>query len=89
LGQLFTRYLKPVIIYISYIYKNFTKKGGEAVKKRKKEFDKEIGGFRCVHCGTPNPDRGPVCGNCDENPFTGGDEEWESLLESLPLHQAR
>ncbi|MEK9150633.1 MAG: hypothetical protein AAB411_00905 [Patescibacteria group bacterium] len=23
----------------------------------------------CPHCGTPNPDRGSRCGNCDENPF--------------------
>ncbi|MBU2219586.1 hypothetical protein KJ665_00385 [Patescibacteria group bacterium] len=27
------------------------------------------GGLHCVRCGTPNPDSGPVCGNCDENPF--------------------
>ena len=23
----------------------------------------------CVHCGTPDPDHGDVCGNCDLNPF--------------------
>ena len=26
-------------------------------------------GWICSHCGTPNPDRGDKCGNCDENPF--------------------
>lgn len=26
------------------------------------------GGFRCVHCGTPNPDNGDKCGNCGMNP---------------------
>ncbi len=26
-------------------------------------------GFVCPHCGTPNPDRGDKCGNCEENPF--------------------
>jgi len=23
----------------------------------------------CPHCGTPNPDKGDRCGNCDKNPF--------------------
>jgi len=23
----------------------------------------------CVHCGTPVPDHGDKCPNCDENPF--------------------
>lgn len=26
-------------------------------------------GWLCVHCGTPNPDGGDVCGNCGLNPF--------------------
>ncbi|MBU3926065.1 hypothetical protein KJ763_02765 [Patescibacteria group bacterium] len=26
-------------------------------------------GFICPHCGTPNPDGGDKCGNCDQNPF--------------------
>jgi ribosomal protein L40E len=26
-------------------------------------------GLICPHCGTPNPDRGDRCGNCDGNPF--------------------
>ncbi len=26
-------------------------------------------GWLCPHCGTPNPDGGDRCGNCDENPF--------------------
>lgn len=24
-------------------------------------------GWLCPHCGTPNPDGGDKCGNCDEN----------------------
>lgn len=28
-------------------------------------------GLVCLHCGTPNPDRGDICGNCGENPFVG------------------
>jgi len=24
--------------------------------------------MRCRHCGTPNPDNGPICGNCDQPP---------------------
>jgi len=27
-------------------------------------------GLVCLHCGTPNPDRGNRCGNCGENPFS-------------------
>lgn len=23
----------------------------------------------CLHCATPNPDRGDKCGNCDEDAF--------------------
>jgi len=26
-------------------------------------------GYVCIHCGTPNPDHGDRCGNCDEKPF--------------------
>ncbi|MBU2219262.1 hypothetical protein KJ750_00705 [Patescibacteria group bacterium] len=26
-------------------------------------------GYVCPHCGTPNPDGGDKCGNCDENPY--------------------
>lgn len=43
----------------------------------KKLFD-STDGPRCVHCGTPNPDRGPICGNCGENPFSA--QEGETLL---------
>ena len=37
-------------------------------KLRYAQFDASDG-LRCLHCGTPNPDQGPVCGNCGENPF--------------------
>jgi hypothetical protein len=40
----------------------------------KKLFD-STDGPRCIHCGTPNPDHGPVCGNCGENPFSVPDGE--------------
>ena len=26
-------------------------------------------GYLCPHCGTPNPDNGDKCGNCERNPF--------------------
>jgi len=29
----------------------------------------DCGAFRCRICGTPNYDGGPVCGDCDENPY--------------------
>jgi len=29
----------------------------------------EPNGLVCLHCGTPNPDKGDRCGNCGQNPF--------------------
>jgi len=33
--------------------------------EKKFEFEWKAEGFICPHCGTPNPDQGPKCGNCD------------------------
>ena len=37
-------------------------------------------GFVCPHCGTPNPDGGDKCGNCEKNPFEMPQED-ERLTE--------
>ncbi len=38
------------------------------------------GGLACSNCGTPNPDRGPRCGNCDEILDVDGDVSKLELL---------
>lgn len=44
-------------------------------------------GIRCVHCGTPNPDRGDVCGNCGEYPFLCEGEEETFPFNPRLLHR--
>lgn len=48
-------------------------------------------GLVCLRCGTPNPDRGNICGNCGENPFflpgLRTQEQKEILAAVNRLHQ--
>ncbi|HRY52259.1 MAG TPA: hypothetical protein P5089_00190 [Candidatus Portnoybacteria bacterium] len=37
----------------------------------------------CAHCGTPNPDHGDKCGNCEEDPFLHNTKTTENKQEEL------
>jgi hypothetical protein len=39
------------------------------------EFFKDAPLPLCNFCGAPNPDHGPVCGNCEKDPFGKPEEE--------------
>lgn len=47
--------------------------------------DLSEGGPVCIHCGTPNPDRGDKCGNCEENPFLRDTQATENGKEEFFL----
>ena len=49
-------------------------------------------GLVCLRCGTPNPDRGSRCGNCEENPFTFPKlltQEQKAILEAVKLRRRK
>lgn len=45
-------------------------------------------GWACPHCGTPNPDGGDRCGNCDGNPFVLPSQDELLTAEQLATLQA-
>ncbi len=45
-------------------------------------------GFLCPYCGTPNPDGGDKCGNCDENPFILPPTDKRLTIVQLKIYRA-